>query len=134
MQTTILAALAFPVIFLLDLLWIGLLAHSFYREQMGNLLSPSVVWPAALAFYIIFCFALAYFAVAPALEARSLLKAMLLGGFLGLAVYASYDFTNWATLTNWPGIVSIVDLMWGVVVSALAAGGSYLLAIKFFAM
>lgn len=44
-----------------------------------------------------------------------------LGALLGLVGYGTYDFTNLSTLRNWPVMVSIVDLLWGPALSAVAA-------------
>jgi uncharacterized membrane protein len=131
MQTLVLAAIAFPIMFVLDLAWIGGIAHGFYRAQLGSLLSPQVVWPAALAFYLIYALALSYFVIQPAVEAQSLAKAALMGAFLGLAAYAAYDLTNWATIAGWPPAVSLIDLAWGVIVSSVTALVTYLIAARF---
>ena len=102
MQTLVLAGIAFPILFVLDLLWIGVIGNGFYRSQLGSLLRPDVLWPAALAFYVIYALALAYFVTMPAISMRSLTHALLAGALLGLAAYATYDLTNLATLTGWP--------------------------------
>ncbi len=131
MQTLILAAVAFPVMFVLDLLWIGVIGNGFYRSQLGSLMRPDVVWPAALAFYVIYALAVAFFVLTPALEMNSLIRAILAGAFLGLAAYAAYDFTNLATIRDWPALVSFVDLAWGVFVTAATSGVAYLIATRF---
>ena len=61
MQLFTLAAIAFPIMLVLDLLWIGVIGAGFYRSQLGSMLRPDVVWPAALAFYVIYAFAIAFF-------------------------------------------------------------------------
>ncbi|HEX5774862.1 MAG TPA: DUF2177 family protein [Candidatus Paceibacterota bacterium] len=131
MKVFLLAGFALPLLFVLDFVWVSVFMHGFYRDQLGGLLAVDTLWPVALAFYMVYALALGYFAVRPALERRSLKVALLLGAFLGLATYIVYDFTNWATLRDWPWLVAVVDLAWGVVLSAFAAGGSYLMAAKF---
>ena len=37
------------------------------------------------------------------------------------------DLTNHATLRDWPVIVTIVDLCWGIVLTSVAAGAGYAL-------
>jgi uncharacterized membrane protein len=66
------------------------------------------------------------FAVGPGLQASSLPKALLLGGFLGLVTYGTYDLTNLATAKNWPLIVTVVDMVWGSVLAAAVSGIGYL--------
>ncbi|MEK7100090.1 MAG: DUF2177 family protein [Patescibacteria group bacterium] len=130
MRTILIAAFALPILFVLDLLWIGLLASDFYHTQLGALLAPDVVWAPALVFYVLYAIALSFFAITPAVNEQSLKKATLLGAFLGLTAYIGYDLTNWATLIGWPPLVSIVDLAWGIVVSTIASVGAYLIATK----
>jgi hypothetical protein len=43
------------------------------------------------------------------------------GGMLGLVVYGVYDFTNDSTLRQWPFVLALVDVAWGVVASAACA-------------
>lgn len=132
MQTLILAAVAFPIMLVLDLLWIGVVGAGFYRSQLGSMLRPDVVWPAALAFYVIYALAVAFFVLAPSLAMKaSLVRVLLVGAFLGFAAYATYDLTNLATITGWPLPLTFVDLLWGTVVTAVTSAATYLIATKF---
>jgi uncharacterized membrane protein len=40
---------------------------------------------------------------------------------LGLVAYGTYDLTNQATLKVWPSAITIADLCWGAVLTAVAA-------------
>ena len=40
--------LTVPVFFLIDLLWLGVVARGFYRSNLGHVLSPEVNWAAAI--------------------------------------------------------------------------------------
>jgi uncharacterized membrane protein len=122
--------LSVPVFFAIDMLWLGLIAQSFYRTHLGYLLGP-VNWPVAIAFYLVFLVGLTIFATAPAYELRSLSYAILYGALFGFFTYATYDLTNWATIRDWPAIVVLVDILWGTVLSASVAAGTYLLAVTF---
>lgn len=130
MQTLTAAAIAFPIMLVLDLIWIGGLGAGFYRSQLGSMLRPDVVWPAALAFYVIYALAIAFFVIMPAVQVHSLLRVVLAGAFLGLAAYAAYDFTNLATITGWPLPVTFVDLAWGTFVTAVTSTSAYLIVTK----
>lgn len=130
MQTLILAGIAFPIMLVIDLIWIGFLAQGFYRAQLGSMLRLDVMWPAAIAFYVIYALAVAFFVLTPAISMKSLMHALLAGAFLGLAAYATYDLTNLATITGWPLPLTFVDLLWGVVVTALTSVSTYLIATK----
>ncbi len=108
---------AFTAFLVIDLVWLGVVARTFYRKYLGDLLSPSPNWTAAIIFYLLFLVGLLVFAVVPGLQAGSLAKALMLGAFFGLITYATYDLTNLATLKNWPLIVVVVDMAWGTVLS-----------------
>lgn len=117
--------LTIPVFFIIDMIWLGFVASSFYRNQLGDLLQ--INWPAAIVFYLIYIVGILFFAVIPALDANSLQKAIIYGALFGFFTYATYDMTNLATLKDWPLTVVIVDIIWGTILSASVAGISYYL-------
>ncbi|MSR73757.1 MAG: DUF2177 family protein [Candidatus Pacebacteria bacterium] len=47
-------AIALPVFFAIDMIWLGLVAKDFYRAHIGTLLKPDVNWTAAIILYLIF--------------------------------------------------------------------------------
>jgi uncharacterized membrane protein len=106
-----------PVFFVIDMIWLGLVASNFYKEQIGHLMGP-INWPAAIIFYLVFLVGLTFFAMYPAMLKNSLMTAAILGGLFGFFTYATYDLTNLATLKDWPLTVTIVDMMWGTVLGA----------------
>jgi uncharacterized membrane protein len=58
------------------------------------------------------------------------MNAVLFGAFFGLVTYSTYDLTNLATLKDWPLIVTVVDLVWGMVLSASVSLVTYIIANK----
>ncbi len=122
--------IALPVFFALDMLWLGVLAKSFYAKQIGFLLKTEVNWVAALSFYALFLAGLVVFVLTPALERGSWMTALILGALFGLITYATYDLTNLATLKGWSLSVTLVDLLWGAVLSALVSVITYGIAVK----
>ena len=78
----------------IDFVWLAFVARGFYRKQLGFLLADQPNWWAAVGFYLLFVAGMVVFVVAPSLQAGSLRKAFLLGGFFGLVTYATYDLTN----------------------------------------
>lgn len=78
--------------------------------------------PAAGIFYIIFIAALLHFVINPAIDKGSVWQAMWTGAFLGLAMYATYDLTNLATLRDWPVTITLFDLAWGTFITAATSG------------
>ena len=121
------------IFFAIDMVWLGFIAKSFYREKLGFILSPDVNWYAAVIFYLIYIGGILYFAVLPAMRDESWQTALLQGAVLGLLCYATYDLTNMATIKNWPLTVVLVDIVWGIVLTGSCALISYLVAMKFLA-
>ncbi len=119
------------VFFIIDMTWLGFVAKDFYRKHIGHLLGESVVWPVAISFYLIFLLGLLIFAIAPALESRNILHALIFCALFGFFTYATYDLTNWSTLKDWPLILSVVDILWGTILSASIATITYLIAVRF---
>ena len=114
-QALVLYLVTLVVFFLIDMVWLGVVAKGFYRRHLGALLSPKVNWAAAVLFYLLFIVGLLVFAVRPALLRGGPLDALGLGAFLGLISYATYDLSNLATIKDWPLVVTVVDLVWGTV-------------------
>ncbi len=121
-QTILLYLITLAIFFAVDMVWLGVVAKNFYRKHLGYLMAPKVVWPAAILFYLLFIAGLVVFAVRPGLAAGGPLKAVLLGAFLGLVSYATYDLTNQATVKDWPLVVTVVDLIWGTALGGLVSG------------
>lgn len=117
-------AAAFLVI---DLLWIGLLANSFYRNKIGALMLEQINWTAALLFYVLFVAGIVVFAVAPALQGGSWRTALVFGALFGFFAYATYDMTNLATLKGWPVAMVIVDMAWGTFLTGVSATAGFLI-------
>jgi uncharacterized membrane protein len=123
---------AFAVFMIIDLIWLGVIAAPFYRNQIGFLMAKNVNWVAAVLFYIIFIVGMVVFVIQPALTAQSLSTAILLGALFGLVTYATYDLTNLATLEGWPMTLVVVDIIWGTTLSVLVSSITYILMNAFF--
>ena len=107
--------------FLVDMVWLGLVARKFYRKQIGFLMSAKPGWAAAIIFYLLFILGAVVFVVLPGLNDGSLKLTVLRAVLYGLVTYATYDLTNLATVKNWPVLVTVVDLLWGVGVSVIVS-------------
>ncbi len=118
-------AVAFVLLILLDLVWIGGFMTQFYKDNLkdflrfspeGNLM-PRLI-PTALV-YIAGAVMLVVF-VLPQVRnlvqaGESISVASLYGALLGLLVYMFYDFTNFALFDKWNLVVTLVDVAWGTV-------------------
>lgn len=123
-------AIALPVFFAIDMIWLGVVAKNFYRSQIGTLMKQDVNWAAAIIFYLIFIAGLVVFVIAPSMEKGSWKHAILFGALFGLVCYATYDLTNLAVAKDWPVLVTLVDLAWGAVLAASVSTVSYFIANK----
>ena len=111
-------AIALPVFFALDMLWLGVLASDLYQDQIGGLMKSDPNWWAAVLFYLIFIAGMVLFVIAPAREKRSWRHALFAGATFGFVTYATFDLTALALLKDWPLFITVVDLAWGTVLSA----------------
>ena len=120
------------VVFLgVDYIWLSR-AMGFYRNSLGDLLAEKPNLLAAATFYLIYSVGIVVFAVMPAARNGGWVSAFSLGGLLGLVAYATYDLTNLATFSRWPLVVTVVDMVWGTFVTALASLAGFV-AIRTFA-
>ena len=118
----------FLVFIVIDLIWIGFIARSFYRHQLSNLMAEKVKWIPAVVFYLIYSVGVLLLVVLPASDKSSLSQALLMGALLGFVSYSTYDLSNMATLKNWPIKVVFADIIWGTLLTAIVSLISYLIA------
>lgn len=122
--------IALPVFFIIDMIWLILVAKNFYQKQIGFLMRSDINWYAAIIFYLIFIAGLVLFVISVAVEKQSWTHALLYGALFGFITYATYDLTNLATLKDWPVLVTIIDLIWGTVLAASISVITYFIAVK----
>jgi uncharacterized membrane protein len=115
------------VFFAVDMLWLGVVAQSFYQKHLGFLMAPATNWVPAVAFYLLFILGILIFVVLPGLTKGSLKTTLLRAALFGLITYATYDLTNLATIKDWPVMLTIVDMLWGTVLSTTVSLASYLI-------
>lgn len=119
--------IAVGVFFAIDMVWLGLIAKNFYAKYLGYLMKTDVNWTAALIFYFLFIVGLVLFVIQPGLEKQSLNYVLIYGALFGLMTYATYDLTNLATIKDWPLIVTVVDMVWGTMLSVVVSAVTYLI-------
>ena len=118
-----LAAVGAVAFMVLDGIWLGLLMKNFYRNQLAPIarLSDGAIapnWPAAIAVYVLLGIGIAVFVIP---RAPTVAAAAGFGALFGLVVYGVYDFTNYATLRQWPLVLTFADTAWGALATAAAA-------------
>lgn len=114
----------------LDALWIGLYMAPAYKSALGDLMLAQPRFSAAAAFYLLYAAGIVFLSVAPGLRADSWQTAALHGAVLGLIAYATYDLTNYSILKAWPFGLTLLDIAWGALLSALAATAGWWVATR----
>ena len=109
----------FSAFIVIDMVWLGLVARTFYQKHLGFIMAPSPNWIAAIIFYLLFIAGLLFFVVMPGLKDDSLKTSLLRAAMFGLITYGTYDLTNLATVKDWPVLVTVVDMIWGMVLSVV---------------
>lgn len=127
-QMTVAFVAALIAFCICDFAWLGFVAKDFYQAQIGPLLLAKPNWSAAAIFYPLYAAGVVLFCVEPALAHGTWVRALVLGTLLGLLGYGTYDLSNLATLKGWTTTLVVVDVVWGMVVSGVAATVGYFAA------
>ncbi len=121
-KKTVLAAFT---MMLLDGLWLGIIANQFYLTQLRHLIRGDgtkfdVNYPAAGIVYALMVVGFLMF-LSPLLDKWSYPETILKSAVFGIVIYGVYDFTNLATLRDWPIVVAVADVLWGAVLYSVTA-------------
>jgi uncharacterized membrane protein len=112
------AVSALVTMLVIDFVWLVVISKDFYADNIGHLTANSPNLVPALIFYLIYVTALTILVVLPSLDKQDrYLKVFGLGLLLGLLAYGTYDLTNQAVLKDWPIIVTVVDMLWGMLLT-----------------
>ncbi len=114
-----------PVFFIIDMLWLGVIAKPIYNKYLGYIMAENIKWGSAITFYLLFILGLVFFAISPALEAGSFWKAVIYGALFGFFAYMTYELTNHAIIRDWPWQIVIIDIIWGTVLGGVVSGLGY---------
>ncbi len=109
-------AAALVTLLVLDAVWLGTMVPALYRPALAHLLAPAPALLPAGLFYLLYAAGVVGLAVRPAWPA-----AAARGALLGLVAYGTYDLTSAATLRDWPVVITLADMAWGVVITTAAA-------------
>lgn len=121
MQLLSLFGSAMVIFAVIDLLFISYVVTPLYRSRVGELLAERfALWPA-LFFYLIYIAGIVYFAILPNLKTGSVSMAFMQGALLGGFAYATFTLTNMAILKNWPLVIAVSDIAWGMLLTGLVA-------------
>jgi uncharacterized membrane protein len=118
MTSIIVASLAGIISFItLDYVWLSKIAKNFYLTSLKDhvtLENGSLIpyLPAIPLVYIVAVIGIWVFAMP---KIHTPLEAFTTGALLGFVMYAFYDFTNLATLKDYPWSLTLIDTLWGTV-------------------
>jgi len=119
------------VLLALDMLWLGVIARSYYQQAIGHLLAERPSIAVGLLYYLVYATGLMVFAVKPTSTAIGVNATLLAGAMFGAFAYATYDLTNLATLKGWPAGLSVLDIAWGSTISAASAAAGKVVMDRF---
>ena len=131
--------MAYPIAYLvclvvmgvLDFLWLSNTSEALYRRDLGPLLADNPNMTVAVIFYLLFAVGIVIFAVRPALTSGDWRIAALYGALFGFFTYATYDLTNFATMKVWTLRLTLLDMAWGSLLTAIVASVASLAALRF---
>ena len=116
------------IVFLaIDAVWLMTMSQRLYRRYIGDILVDSFNPAPAALFYLMYIAGIVVFATAPAFSSGRWTTAAINGALFGFFAYATYDLTNQATIRGWPTIITVADICWGSLLSAMAATVGFLL-------
>ena len=123
-------------VFIMDMLWLGIIAKNLYAQNIGLLLRKSgdamtPIWWAAVLVYVCITIGILFF-VLPKAQGDYVL-AFFGGVILGLVTYGIYDFTNYSILANWPLKITVIDFTWGMVLCGSSSLFAAFIQNRFFA-
>jgi uncharacterized membrane protein len=102
----------------LDSLWLTKIAPKLYKSNIGHLMADSPNLLAAGLFYVIYIVGLVVFVVQPAVDAQSITHAVTRGALFGLVAYSTFDLTANAVFRDWPVKITVIDMLWGTILTA----------------
>jgi len=111
-------------VFVLDMIWLGVIAKNIYAQNIGLLLRKSgdamtPIWWAAVVVYVCITIGILFF-VLPKAQGDYIL-AFSGGILLGLVTYGIYDFTNYSILAHWTWKITLIDFIWGMILCGLSS-------------
>lgn len=118
------------VMLALDLLWLGVLAPPLYERTIGPLLRPQPNLVAAALFYLVYLVGINELVIHAEGRASSSSRVAARGALLGFVAYSTFDLTALAVLAGWSVLVTAVDIAWGTLLTAAAAGLAHKVAAR----
>ena len=113
---------ALAAMLVIDGIWLGAMIPRFYQPRIAHLMGEQPDVAAALAFYLLYPAGLVTLIVMPGVRVGSALRGIgAQGALFGLVAYGTYDLTNQATLRDWPWSLTVIDMVWGGLLTGAVA-------------
>ncbi|MGL4542996.1 MAG: DUF2177 family protein [Polymorphobacter sp.] len=110
---------------LIDAVWLRTMYDRLYKVEIGSMLYDGLRWGPAISFYLLYITGIMVFAMRPAFASGRWQTALLYGALFGFFTYMTYDLTNHATLKVWSLKVTILDIIWGSLLTGAAASAGF---------
>lgn len=115
----------------IDGLWLYFFAADFYASEASQILRERpLLWAAAL-FYIIYPIGLVLCVIEPNLKLGGWLV-FWKGAVFGIIAYSTYGLTNLAIIAHWSVLLSVVDILWGGLLSGIVSLAVFCIFKRFF--
>jgi uncharacterized membrane protein len=105
----------------LDAAWLSIMGSRLYKPVLQSILAPRPNLAPAVVFYVLYVLGMIIFAVAPGLAAGRWTATLWRGALFGMFTYMTYDLTSQSVLRVWSTSITLADIGWGMVASAIAA-------------
>ena len=114
-------AIAAVIMLAIDMVWLMGIGRGFYVQEIGDLLLEKPNLLPALAFYVIYSIGVTVIVIAPAIEAQSVVRALIYGLLFGLVAYGTYDLTNLAVMKGFTTKIALIDMVWGGLITGFVS-------------
>ena len=109
-------AVAAVIFAAVDVVWISTVATNQYKSQIGDLLAPSANIAGAVAFYVIYVVGIVHYGIRPNDQDATMRQRVTGAALFGFFTYATWALTALAVLKDFPAVVALTDIAWGVAV------------------
>lgn len=86
------------VLMVLDVIWLRLIAKTFYHAKIGRLMANAANFYTAILFYLIYAVGLIAFVIAPYSTQLNCTNSLMFAALYGLCTYTAYALTNLSIL------------------------------------
>ena len=116
----------FLVFVIVEALMLTFFMGPFFSKHIGHLMRSQINLYVTLLYYLFYVAGVLYFCYFSGFKSGSLLQTLSSGFLLGLLCYGVYDMTNFLVLKDWKIQMTLVDMIWGGVVTSLISGVGFL--------